>query len=43
MRDRDAEIVNRAALAGLCSGSKHDSDIYGGRQYAPLLALRVPG
>ena len=25
------------------SGSKHDSDVYGGQQYAPLLALEVPG
>jgi hypothetical protein len=43
MRHRDAEIVNRVALTRLCSGSKHDSGICGGRQYAPLLALRVPG
>lgn len=62
MRDRDVEIVNRAAIARLynrnpptssssttdttvaikvslprpqCPGSKHDRDIYGGRQYAP--------
>ena len=25
------------------SGSKHDSDVYGGQQYAPLLGLEVPG
>src|SRR5580698_8531698 len=25
------------------SGSKHDSDAYGGQQYAPLLGLEVPG
>lgn len=25
------------------SGSKYDSDVYGGQQYAPLLALTVPG
>ena len=24
------------------SGSKYDSDVYGGQQYAPLLALAVP-
>ena len=24
------------------SGSKYDSDVYGGQQYAPLLALTVP-
>ena len=24
------------------SGSKHDSDVYGGQQYAPLLGLEVP-
>ena len=24
------------------SGSKYDSDVYGGQQYAPLLSLRVP-
>ena len=24
------------------SGSKNDSDVYGGQQYAPLLALAVP-
>ena len=24
------------------SGSKYDSDVYGGQQYAPLLALEVP-
>ena len=61
-RARDAEIVNRAAIARLynrnpadiivvnhdtalaikvsfprpqSSGSKHDSDVYGGQQYAP--------
>jgi hypothetical protein len=69
-RARDAEIVNRAAIARLynrnpaeiivvnhdtalaikvsfprpqSSGSKHDSDAYGGQQYAPLLGLEVPG
>jgi len=69
-RARDAEIVNRAAIARLynrdpaeiivvnhdtalaikvsfprprSSGSKHDSDVYGGQQYAPLLGLEVPG
>ena len=26
-----------------CSGSMHDSDVYGGQQYAPLLGLEVPG
>ena len=25
------------------SGSKEDSDVYGGQQYAPLLGLQVPG
>ena len=25
------------------SGSKLDSDVYGGQQYAPLLGLEVPG
>ena len=25
------------------SGSRHDSDVYGGQQYAPLLGLEVPG
>jgi hypothetical protein len=25
------------------SGSKDDSDVYGGQQYAPLLRLEVPG
>jgi len=25
------------------SGSKYDSDAYGGQQYAPLLGLEVPG
>ena len=25
------------------SGSKQDSDVYGGQQYAPLLGLEVPG
>ena len=25
------------------SGSKYDSDVYGGQQYAPLLSLAVPG
>src|SRR6516164_10484802 len=25
------------------SGSKHDSDVYGGQQYAPLLGLEVAG
>jgi hypothetical protein len=24
------------------SGSKYDSDVYGGQQYAPLLSLSVP-
>jgi uncharacterized protein DUF4387 len=24
------------------SGSKYDSDVYGGQQYAPLLALEIP-
>jgi hypothetical protein len=24
------------------SGSKYDSDVYGGQQYAPLLSLNVP-
>jgi hypothetical protein len=24
------------------SGSKYDSDVYGGQQYAPILALPVP-
>jgi hypothetical protein len=24
------------------SGSKYDSDVYGGQQYAPLLGLTVP-
>jgi hypothetical protein len=24
------------------SGSKYDSDVYGGQQYAPLLSLPVP-
>src|SRR5260370_34650172 len=24
------------------SGSKYDSDVYGGQQYAPLFALRAP-
>ncbi len=65
-RARDAEIVNRAAIARLynrnpaevivvnhdaalaikvsfprpqSSGSAHDSDVYGGQQYAPLLQL----
>jgi hypothetical protein len=69
-RARDAEIVNRAAIAKLynrnpneiivvnndmaqaikvsfprpqSSGSKLDSDAYGGQQYAPLLNLEVPG
>jgi Domain of unknown function (DUF4387)/Acyclic terpene utilisation family protein AtuA len=69
-RVRDAEIVNRAAMAHLynrnpadiivvnhdtalaikvsfprpqSSGSKHDRDVYGGQQYAPLLGLEVPG
>ena len=69
-RARDAEIVNRAAIARLynrnpadiivvnhdtalaikvsfprpqSSGAKHDSDVYGGQQYAPLLGLEVPG
>ena len=68
-RARDAEIVNRAAIARLynrnpsdiivvnhdialaikvsfprpqSSGSTHDSDAYGGQQYAPLLNLEVP-
>ena len=68
-RARDAEIVNRAAIARLynrspneiivvnhdmaqaikvsfprpqSSGSKLDSDAYGGQQYAPLLGLEVP-
>ena len=68
-RARDAEIVNRTAIARLynrdpaeiivvnhdtalaikvsfprpqSSGSKHDSDVYGGQQYAPL-GLEVPG
>jgi len=69
-RARDAEIINRAAIARLynrnpadiivvnhdtalaikvsfprpqSSGSKHDGDVYGGQQYAPLLGLDVPG
>ena len=69
-RARDAEIVNRTAIAKLynrnpneiivvnhdialaikvsfprpqSSGSKLDNDAYGGQQYAPLLALEVPG
>ena len=25
------------------SGSRYDSDVYGGQQYAPLLGLDVPG
>ena len=68
-RARDAEIVNRAAIARLynrdpadiivvnhdtalaikvsfprpqSSGSKLDSDVYGGQQYAPLLRTRNP-
>jgi len=67
-RVRDAEIVNRAAIARLynrnpadiivvnhdaalaikvsfprpeSSGAKHDSDVYGGQQYAPLLELQA--
>ena len=64
MRDRDAEIVNRAAISRLynrnpptSSSSTTDpqwrlrvslsrpqcSGICGGQQYAPLLALQVPG
>jgi len=53
-RARDAEIVNvvnhDTALAikvsfprPQSSGSRHDSDVYGGQQYAPLLGLEVPG
>jgi len=69
-RARDAEIINRAAIARLynrnpadiivvnhdtalaikvsfprpqSSGSKHDGDVYGGQQCAPLLGLDVPG
>jgi Domain of unknown function (DUF4387) len=69
-RARDAEIVNRAAIARLysrnpgdvivvnhdralaikvsfprpeSSGSRYDGDLYGGQQYAPLLALEIPG
>ena len=49
-RARDAEIVNRAAIARLYRRnpadiivSRYDSDVYGGQQYAPLLGLEVPG
>lgn len=51
-RDPDEIIVvnHDAALAikvsfprPQSSGSKYDSDVYGGQQYAPLLSLAVPG
>jgi len=50
-RARDAEIVNHDTALAIkvsfprpqSSGSKDDSDVYGGQQYAPLLGLEVPG
>jgi hypothetical protein len=50
-RARDVEIVNHNTALAIkvsfprpqSSGSKHDSDVYGGQQYAPLLGLEVPG
>ena len=46
----DIIIVNHDAALAIkvsfprpqSSGSKYDSDVYGGQQYAPLLSLAVP-
>ena len=46
----DIIVVNRDAALAIkvsfprpqSSGSKYDSDVYGGQQYAPLLSLPVP-
>ena len=47
---RDIIVVNHDAARAIkvsfprpfSSGSKYDSDVYGGQQYAPLLSLAVP-
>jgi len=46
----DIIVVNQDAALAIkvsfprpqSSGSKYDSDVYGGQQYAPLLSLAVP-
>ena len=46
----DVIVVNHDAALAIkvsfprpqSSGSKYDSDVYGGQQYAPLLSLAVP-
>ncbi len=49
-RRDDIIVVNHDAAMAIkisfprpaSSGSKYDSDVYGGQQYAPLLSLEVP-
>ena len=42
--NHDAALAIKVSLPRpQSSGSKHDSDVYGGQQYAPLLGLEVPG
>ncbi len=49
--EKDVIVVNHDAALAIkvsfprphSSGSKYDSDVYGGQQYAPLLSLAVPG
>ena len=49
--EQDVIVVNHNAALAIkvsfprpqSSGSKLDSDAYGGQQYAPLLGLEVPG
>jgi len=49
-RNQDVIVVNHDAALAIkvsfprpqSSGSKYDSDVYGGQQYAPLLSLTVP-
>lgn len=41
--NHDAALAIKVSFPRPCSsGSKYDSDVYGGQQYAPLLDLRVP-
>ncbi len=41
--NHDAALAIKVSLPRpQSSGSKYDSDVYGGQQYAPLLALEVP-
>ena len=49
-REDEVIVVNHDAALAIkvsfprpqSSGSKYDSDVYGGQQYAPLLSLAVP-